>query len=408
MTFSKLFGYVRNGWPSDKRKVELDVVPYFKIRYEITVLNDVLLRNNQIIIPRSMRRLVLDKVHEGHMGVSRCQSLARQSVYWPNINSDIENIVSNCEICSKYQISNSRPELMPHDIGDVPWYKVGCDFFEFGKSVYILVVDYYSKYVEIDLLTNGHNSSNTIIKLKSIFARHGIPSILMSDNGPPFNSSEFRAFCRDWGIEHKTSSPFLPRSNGLAERSVQTVKKLLQKAFDSKSDPYIALLHYRTTELLMSRSLRTRVPSMPSNFEPRIIDRNEYKRNVEVCLEKTAKYYNRKSKILKPMNKGDNVMFKKTPSSCWIPGRIADVCKEPRSFVVLGDDGSMYRRSQEHIRDRRMNDGNERDNRNDECITRTDDDNIVEDHTLMNDTSKADDVVVHRADNTDRNAPGDM
>lgn len=124
---------------------------------------------------------------------------------------------------------------MPHEIIDLPWYKVGCDLFEFQSKTYVLVVDNYSKYLEIELLSNGYSSPQVITKLKSIFARHGIPSLFISDNGPPFNSREFSLFCREWAIEHKTSSPYLARSNGLAERTIQTVKKLLLKAHESNS-----------------------------------------------------------------------------------------------------------------------------------------------------------------------------
>lgn len=91
--------------------------------------------------------------------------------------------------------------------------------------MYILVVDYYSKYIEVEYLNNGYNSKNVITKLKSLFARHGIPNIFVSDNGPPFSSKEFKVFCREWEIKHVTSSPFLPRSNGLAERSLHSFCK---------------------------------------------------------------------------------------------------------------------------------------------------------------------------------------
>lgn len=365
--FLKIFEYVKNGWPDFRGRLEEDVKPYFKIKDEITVLNDMLLKNNQILIPKTLRRIVLNKIHEGHMGVLRCQNLARQSVYWPNIYNDIEIMVSNCEICSKYKNSNTRPELMPHEIVDIPWYKVGCDLFEFRKKMYLLVVDYYSKYVEIELLSSGYNSSYLILKLKSIFARHGVPGIIMSDNGPPFNSKDFAAFCQNWGIDHKTSSPFLPRSNGLAERSVQTIKKLLTKSVESNSDPYVALLHYRTTpkgnlpspsELLMSRALRTKIPSILANFEPKLINKSKYRDKIETKVKKCSEYYNKKSKVLKPIIEGDKVMFKKTPLSCWLPGKIVEVCKEPRSFKVLDENGATFRRSHEHIKKTPVNEMN--------------------------------------------------
>lgn len=357
--YQKIVQYVNNGWPDNKKDVEPEVMPYFKIKNEISILNHVLLKNHQILVPKSLRKFMLDKIHEGHMGVQRCKNLASQFIYWPNIYSEIENLVSNCEICMKYQNSNVKSKMLPHEIVDVPWFKLGCDLFEFNKKMYILVVDYYSKFVEVELLSSGYNSSQVVLKLKSIFSRHGIPCILVSDNGPPFNSKEFREFCKSWEIEHKTSSPYLPRSNGLAERSIQTIKKLFLKAFESNSDPYVALLHYRTTpkgdlpspaQLLMSRSLRTKIPSLSNNHRPKVISRREYKRKLNTNIEKYSGYYNRDARELKPVRKGDGVMFKRTPTSCWFPGRIVETCNEPRSFVVEDNNGILYRRNQDHIR----------------------------------------------------------
>lgn len=195
--------------------------------------------------------------------------------------------------------------------------------------------------------------------MKSIFSRHGIPYVLITDNGPPFNSKEFQQFCKNWEIEHKTSSPYLPRSNGLAERSVQTIKKLFIKSYESNSDPYIALLHYRTApqgnlpspaEHLMSRSLKTKIPSISKNFHPKVINRKEYKRKLNLNIQKYSKYHNKRTKKFEPVQEGDNVMFKRTPTSCWFPGHIVSTCKEPRSFVLKDNNGSLYRRNQDHIR----------------------------------------------------------
>jgi len=126
------------------------------------------------------------------------------------------------------------------------------------------VVDYYSKFVEIAHLTSGFTSISVIQHLKSIFARFGIPSLIVSDNGPPFSSLEFKQFMYEWDIEHVTSSPNYDQSNGLAERSIQSIKKLLKKCKECKTEIYIALMHHRNTpkenlcspsQLLISKSI---------------------------------------------------------------------------------------------------------------------------------------------------------
>lgn len=317
------------------------------------------MKNNQIIIPSKLQRYVLSKIHEGHFGINRCQSMARASVYWPGMNNDIFNLVSSCEICLKHSNSNPKMELMPHEIISIPWYKVGSDIFEYKKKKYILVVDYFSKFIEVEMLPNGYSSTQVVTRLKSIFSRHGIPQVFMSDNGPPYNSQEFSRFCQLWGIKHTTSSPYLPRSNGLAERSVQIIKKILIKCEEDKSDPYIALLNHRSarkedlpspSELLMSRQLRTKIPTMNVNYKPHIVNIDDYENKVKVRDRKIANNYNRRTSNLKPLMTGENILFKKTPSSCWYPAVVVQNANSPRSYVISTNDGVMYRRNREHIR----------------------------------------------------------
>ncbi|XP_055388168.1 uncharacterized protein K02A2.6-like [Condylostylus longicornis] len=269
---------------------------------ELTIVDNLIYKCNSLVIPTSLRKDILSRVHEGHLGIARCKNLARNSVFWPSMNNDIQNVVSNCEICIRYRKSNQRQPIIPHEIEAIPWYKVGIDIFDYNKQKYLLVVDYYSTYIEIALLNTGFTAKRIIHHLKSIFARHGIPKVMISDNGPPFNSKEFKEFSISWDIDHNTSSPYYPRSNGLAERSIGTIKTLLQKSNDSKTDPYIALLQHRTTakngclspaELLMSRKLRTKLPTLRDALKPNTIDAkifkdnegNTYRRNREHLLE---------------------------------------------------------------------------------------------------------------------------
>ena len=109
---------------------------------------------------------------------------------------------------------------------------------------YLFVVDYYSRYIEVAKLIS--TSANSIIThLKSIFSRHGIPEMVISDNGPQYSAAAFEKFSKEYGFNHATSSPKYPQANGTAERAVKTVKQLLVK----NQDPYMAMLVYRATPL---------------------------------------------------------------------------------------------------------------------------------------------------------------
>ena len=151
-------------------------------------------------------------------------------------------------------------------------------------------MDYYNNFFEICLLSNI--SSATVIQhTKSIFARHGIPEVVISDNGPHYSCQDYKDFASKWGFQHKTSSPVYTQCNGLAERTVQTVKNLLQKAKASGEYPYLTLLSYRNTtvsdacspaQLLMNRRLRTDLPTTSKQLVPKILNR----RHVQNCLTK--------------------------------------------------------------------------------------------------------------------------
>ena len=143
---------------------------------------------------------------------------------------------------------------------------------EFKKVQYLVVVDYYSRYIELSKL-ESISSASIINHLKSTMARHGVPETLVSDNGPQFSSKEFVLFAKDYGFSHVTSSLGHASGNGEFERAVRTIKELLYAA----KDPYSALLNYRSTplangsspaELLMSRKIRTKLPELPWNLHP--------------------------------------------------------------------------------------------------------------------------------------------
>ena len=112
--------------------------------------------------------------------------------------------------------------MITSQLPDYPWQKVGSDLFELGGSTFLLVVDYFSRFVEISKLTTTCSSSIITI-LKSIFARYGIPEIMISNNGPQYMSWEMKQFAKQYGFNHITSSPHYPQSNGQAKRALQTV-----------------------------------------------------------------------------------------------------------------------------------------------------------------------------------------
>ena len=100
-----------------------------------------------------------------------------------------------------------------------------------------MTLDYYSRFFEVDYLPNIR-SHTVILKLQKHMSRMSVPDVLVSDNGSLYTSAEFSNFAKEWGFEHRTSFPGHPQSNGLAEKGVGIAKKLIQKAQDTKANPY--------------------------------------------------------------------------------------------------------------------------------------------------------------------------
>ena len=226
------------------------------------IMKSVIFNSNRIFVPRSMRQDMVDRVHEGHLGIEKNKRRARMCIYWPGMNTDIEE-VAKCDTWSKFR-DKIRREPLIQDIQEHPWHKLGIDIFTLAGKDYLIVIDYMSNYPEIALLT-AKDIKNVITALKPIFARHGIPSEITSDN-VPFTSHDFLKFSNQYRF---TFSPKDSNANGKAEMGVKIIKKLLKKAYDSECDPYLAMLNYRAAplecgkspaQLLMGRNLRTRLP----------------------------------------------------------------------------------------------------------------------------------------------------
>ena len=158
-------------------------------------------------------------------------------MFWPGMAAQIQDTVANCHICSTHQRNNTKEPMIAHEIPTRPWSQVGADLFEISNQKYLIMVDYYSSFIEINLLSNGTTCKQIVTHCKSQFSRHGIPDTLITDNGPQFSSTTFKQFSRDYGFQHQTTSPHYPQSNGMAEKAVQTMKNLIKKAILEKTGP---------------------------------------------------------------------------------------------------------------------------------------------------------------------------
>ena len=200
---------------------------------------------------------------------------------------------------------------------------------------------------------NAVTTTATIDKLRVIFATHGLPEIIDSDNGTCFVSHEFQKFTRLNGITHLTSAPYHPASNGLAERAVQTFKSSMKKMPEGSVDTKVArfLFHYRITphsvtgitpaELLMGRRLRSTFDLVYPDLEGKVRRRQTAQKGEH---DKHAQQ--------RDIKQGDPVFVSNFgPGPKWLPGRSL---QDAETVVAVNmEDGRQVRRHADHIRTRR-------------------------------------------------------
>ena len=213
--------------------------------------------------------------------------------------------------------------------------------------------NYFFRYPEIFKLTST-TSSSIIQCLKSVFSRLGILEVLISDNGPQFASQLFTYFATAYSFRHTTSSSHFAQSNGLAERSAQTVKRLLKES----KDPYMAMQTYRSTpfpwcklspaELLMGRRRRGNIPMLKTQLTPDWTFVEEFKSRNRQFKESQKQEYDRRHGVhnLSPLPRDSEVWI--TSSDQPTPGVVVRPADTPRSYIVDTPAGQV-RRNRQHL-----------------------------------------------------------
>ena len=205
------------------------VKPYWSARHHLTVDRDIVLKGERIVVPKALRAQVLADLHAAHQGFVRSKSRARQTVYWPNITKDIEQHVRACDTCRlRLPSQPSEPPLNDH-APQLPFDSVSADLFQCQGQHFIVYVDRLTGWPCVARLGHSTTSHAVIIALRRWFPDIGVPAVLMTDGGPQFSSRKFAEYCQRWGIDHISSSPHYPQSNGHAEVGVKAMKTLIVK-----------------------------------------------------------------------------------------------------------------------------------------------------------------------------------
>ena len=270
------------------------------------------------------------------------KALARSFVWWPGIDKDIELTVKSCIQCCTNQSNPNSAPAHPWEAPTKPWERIHIDFAgPFMGKMFLIVVDAFSKWIEVEMM-NCSTALATVGRMRRIFATHGLPLVLVSDNGSSFVGEEFRQFMMKNGIRHILTAPYHPSSNGQAERMVRTFKESMKclHSGDMETKLNRLLFAYRMTpststgkspaELLFQRQPRSMLHRLlPGNNKPKLAGRDSED----------------ESRHLKTFSEDDPVWVKSfSERKKWIAGKIVRKIGKVNYHVVLsGEDKILHR-----------------------------------------------------------------
>ena len=347
---SRVRHQVLKGWQDSS---DTDIQPFQQRKLELSVQDGCLLWGHRVIVPPQGRDRMMKELHEGHPGVSRMKSLARSFVWWPGMDRALEEFVRQCDQCQRNRHLPAAVPIQPWEWPQRPWSRIHADYAgPFQGHMFLILVDAHSKWVEVKAVKNA-TSATTIEHFRSIFAIHGLPELLVTDNGATFTSAESKEFYSANGIRHVTSAPYHPSTNGQAERTVQTVKEFLKKPSSEPLEARLSrfLFRYRITphtttgvspaELLMGRRPRSRLDLVLPSLA----------KHVATQQDKQATARNQHTKP-RTFETGSHVYVRDLPTGKdWLPGVVVDTCG-PRSLEIRLEDSRVVRRHYDHIRPR--------------------------------------------------------
>ncbi|XP_028304146.1 uncharacterized protein K02A2.6-like [Gouania willdenowi] len=346
---SQIQRWLLQGWPGSVEQEEYK--PYVKRQLELSVMGGCILWGSRVIIPPPGRAPVMEMLHEAHPGVSRMKSLARSFVWWPGMDVALEEKVKTCLQCQTNQKMPAPAPLHPWEWPTRPWSRLHLDFAgPFMGHMFLVLMDAHSKWLEAHIMSNITAPVTTDL-LRSIFATHGLPDTIVSDNGPTFTSEVFREFVEKNGIRHIRTAPYHPASNGLAERAVETLKSGLRKMTGHSLEIKLArfLFQYRITphtttglspaEMLLKRKPKSHLDLLRPDVGAKVARSQEDQTLRRDQHARTWFFKQRDCVYVKNFATG----------SPWLPGIIRSK-SGPVSFVVDLLDGRQVRRHQDHVR----------------------------------------------------------
>ena len=365
-----LVSAILTGFPDSKSQLPACVQPFWNGREHLSVDDGLALKGQRIIVPRALRRGILQDLHASHQGLTRTKQRARQLVYWPNITNDINNIVQSCPECRLHVPSQQKePMLISNRDPVLPFESTSADLFSCQGWQYLVYTDRKTGWPCISAAGRSADSPCVIRLLRRWFPDVGVPQILTTDGGPQFASQKFADFCAQWQIHHVFSTPHYPQSNGHAEAAVKAMKALILKTTRNgnlDTDAFQrGLLEWRNTpredgtspaEALYGRPMQSFLFAHRSQFD---LQWRQHANTLDKAPRSDSSTdppmkvsYDRSARPLSPLALGSHVDVQHPVTKLWSrSGVVVDVGRH-RDYQIKLPSGRLLRRNRRFIRPR--------------------------------------------------------
>lgn len=373
--YQSLLAKVRSDdWHTHKAQEPPCMRPFFKVRDRLSVVEDIVTYtfdqgHVRLVIPESLRQKVAAHLHSGHQGLDSMLRRARQSVYWPGMEGDLQYHRSSCTGCERHAPSLPPEPLVLTPPPDYPFQSVVADLFQLDGHTYMAYADRLTGWLEVVHFPGDASSGRVITHLRRFFTRWGAPEQLSTDGGTNLSSGEVADFLGKWGVKSRVSSAHYPQSNGRAEAAVKVAKRVLRGntgaggSLDCDKATQ-ALLQYLNTplrdidkspaQLATGRQLRDSVPVARQYFK---VDR-QWKRTLRDRELRMAQSQadlpasrGQVPRQLLALNVGDRVRIQDATTGVWDRSGVVVEVRPNRQYAVrLSGSGRVSIRNRRHLK----------------------------------------------------------
>ena len=372
-TMVMLAAQVTEGFPPEKKLLRLELREYFQYRDHLTQVDGVPLYKERVVIPSTLRPLVLETLHSAHQGVTGMTLRAQASVWWPGITPQIRETRDKCRVCN--ECAPSQPSAPPEPLKspDYPFQQVASDYFQLGGHHYLVIVDRFSGWPTVQFTGSSSGSSRQLQDwLRQYFATYGIPEELASDGGLTYMSYETQKFLEDHGVRHRLSSVAFAQSNKRAELGVKSMKRLIRDNTNRdgslSNDKFLrAMMTYRNTpdrdtllspaQVIFGRNLRDFLPSPQMRYKPRpewVMLREDREKALAKRAISNMEKLDHSCRVLPKLAVGDSVLVQNQvgnhPSRWDITGVVVEVKEHDQYVVKVDGSGRMTTRNRKFLK----------------------------------------------------------